>query len=671
MRRGWRWKMRLVLVAVGAWVSADGAEATRRPNIVFILTDDQRWDMMGLVQREQGERARFPWLKTPHLDRLAEEGVRFRNAFVVNSLCSPSRATFLTGMYGHANGIVNNHTPLSGDRPNWALELRKAGYATAYFGKWHMGNQAERPGFGHVASFVGQGVYFGCKFLVNGTETKTEGYVDDVSTDFAIAFMREHKDRPFGMVVGLKATHGPFDPPPRRANEYEGEIPRPTPNLSVRAVYLGGVATGREGDGTKINWGYLRCISGIDDNVGRVVAAIDELGLSDDTILVFAGDNGYYLREHQLGDKRTAYEESLRIPLLFRYPRIGARGTVVDAMVLNTDLAPTLLDLVGIPPPGPRHGRSWRPLLSGDVPPDWRKAWLYCYFRERGFQAPMTTAVRTETAKLIRYPGRDDWTEMFDLVADPYETRNLFGEPSHAALRAELEREFDRQAEAIGFHVPDFADQVGADAETGAAPAPRRNAWVLEYRFDRDEGGKVQNAAGPGPDGMAHGAPLADGRDGGRARAFDGKGYIEVPKSPELDPSRGPWTVEATLLPDDADGVVLARGGKTNGYILYLSGGRPTFAVASNGTLSKVEGKAPVTGRWVTVRAAITADRHLGLWVDGKPAARAPLKAFIADDPNDGMQIGADLKTPVLADGPHGFRGRIAAVRIFSGEAAP
>lgn len=668
---------RTILVAAGIALLTGGApaaEAPRKPNFILIVTDDQRWDMMGVVQREQGDRARFPFLRTPNLDRIAAEGVRFRNAFVVNSLCAPSRATFLTGNYGHVNGIVNNHTPFPAGNATWSTGLRKAGYRTAYIGKWHMGSQVERPNFDFAASFIGQGVYFDCKFFVDGVETKSSGYVDDVSVDYAIDFMTKNKDRPFAMTVGLKAVHGPFTPPPRREKDYDGESARPVPNLGKTAIYRGGVDAAKlkpgEAPAVKTNTGYLKCIPGIDDNVGRILHALDDLGLAGDTMLVFAGDNGYYLGEHGLGDKRTAYDESLRIPLLVRYPRAVAAGRTVDAMVLNVDMVPTWLDVAGVAGAPPMHGRSWRPLLAGDVPADWRKAWFYCYFYERGFQAPMTTAVRTETAKLIKYPGHDEWTEMFDLAADPYELTNLHADPARADLRKRLEAEYEAQAKAIGFKVPDFADPPGAEGGGRKAPAARKNAWVLDYRFDTDEGGKVIDASGAGSHGTAQGAPLAEGRDGRKARRFDGKGFVDVPKSPALDPSGGAWTVEATFKAGAPDGIVLARGGKTNGYMLHLAGGRPVFTVASHNGLSSVEGKAPVGDGWVTVRATISADQRLLLAVDGKPAGRAKLKAFIADDPNDGMQIGADERSPVLESAkiPR-FTGLIESVRVFSGEA--
>jgi arylsulfatase A-like enzyme len=217
----------------------------------------------------------------------------------------------------------------------------------------------------------------------------------------------------------------------------------------------------------------FRGINAVDDNVGRLLALLDELKLAEDTVFVFSSDNGYYLGEHALGDKRSAYEESLRIPMMVRYPRAVKAGRTDDRMVLNVDPAPTFLDLAGVPVPKEVHGRSWRPLLEGKEGVAWRDAFFYCYFFEKGFGVPTTTAVRTADAKLIKYPGHDEWTEVFDLKADPFETRNLAKTPEAAELRARLEAEYDRQAKALDFRIPDFADKPPAD---GSLPAPKDSA---------------------------------------------------------------------------------------------------------------------------------------------------------------------------------------------------
>lgn len=458
--------MKMTLLFLVATLVALPTRAAERPNFLFIYTDDQRWDALGVVQREQGERARFPWFATPNMDRLAASGVRFRNAFVTMSLCSPSRAAFLTGRYNHANGIVNNRTPLPADGVTYASLLRATGYKTAYIGKWHMGPQRDRPGFDFAASFIGQGRYFDCPIVVNGKETPSKGWVDDVSTDYALTFLDQHKEQPFALVLGFKTCHGPFQPAERAKERFAGEQLRPVPNLDAPAIYAQGAAErpkraaekARAGSGGEPNTalGQLRGLSAVDDNLGRLLDALDALRLSERTVVVFTSDNGYYLREHGLGDKRTAYEESMRIPMLVRWPKRFAAGRALDELALNIDIAPTFLELAGVPVPSAMQGRSLAPLLIGQSG-EWRKAFFYEYFEEQGFNAPTVLAVRTAAAKLVKYPGHDDWIELFDLQSDPYETRNLARDPAHKPLLNEMLAEFDRQAKAVAFRMPEGA----------------------------------------------------------------------------------------------------------------------------------------------------------------------------------------------------------------------
>ena len=234
------------------------------------------------------------------------------------------------------------------------------------------------------------------------------------------------------------------------------------PNLGLRPPFPVGPNDPIVKAGAVTSLGYFRCIAAVDDNLGRLLAALDELGLAQETVVVFSSDNGYYLGEHGLGDKRSLYEESIRIPLIARYPPQFPQGRVVDEMILNLDLAPTWLDLAGVAAPREMQGRSWRPVAAGQRP-DWRQAFLAQYFMENLFPAtPTTVAVRTATAKLILYPGHDDWTELFDLTADPYETTNLARDRAHAALLARMQVEFERETRAVAYRVPDYADQPGA-----------------------------------------------------------------------------------------------------------------------------------------------------------------------------------------------------------------
>jgi arylsulfatase A-like enzyme/predicted aspartyl protease len=495
LRKGLGRAVVLLAACVAGRVYAEGGAAPR-PNFVFLLSDDQRFDALGVVQREQGERGRFPWFETPALDRLAAEGVRFRNAFVVSALCSPSRAAFLTGRYNHSNGIANNRTPFPAGAVTFASLLRAAGYRTGYAGKWHMGPQrGARPGFDFSASFVGQGRYIDCPIEVDGKSTPSTGWVDDVVTGYAIEFLKREKEKPFLLCLGFKAPHGPRTAPERLKERFAGKEARPAPNAAhappflEREEYSTPAARNRNAKSAKKGTRaalappgaeglrtYFRQIAAVDENVGRVLAALDELKLAETTVVVFTSDNGYYLGEHGLGDKRTAYEESMRIPLLLRYPKLGAaaKGKTIDAMALNIDLAPTFLDFAGVSAPKEMQGRSWRPLLEGGAV-EWRKAFFYEYFYERNFRAPPVLGLRTETAKLIRYPGFESWTELFDLEKDPYETRNLAGERKEQleSMGAELER----RMEALEFRAPEGADPLPAgEYPKTAAATPERSA---------------------------------------------------------------------------------------------------------------------------------------------------------------------------------------------------
>lgn len=275
--------LRLFLCLAGL---ANAAAADRKPNFVLLFSDDHRWDAMGVVQREHGERGRFPFLATPGFDRLATEGVRFRNSFVTLSLCAPSRAAMLTGQYNHRNGITNNNKPFPTDAVTHASLLRAAGYQTAYVGKWHMGNQkGQRPGFDYSASFVGQGVHQNCSFEVNGTAQPTQGWTDDVSTDFAIEWMKKNRKAPFSLVLGFKSPHSPRggrNLPERLRETYAGKTTKPSPNCGVPAIFhkTAGGGAGEDEEpagltGNDVHLDYLRHITGVDENVARLLKALD------------------------------------------------------------------------------------------------------------------------------------------------------------------------------------------------------------------------------------------------------------------------------------------------------------------------------------------------------------------------------------------------------------
>ena len=677
-----------------AMLSASIAQAAERPNLLFIYTDDQRYDAVSVIQKEQGEQARFPWFQTPNMDRLAAEGVRFRNAFVVCSLCAPSRAVNLTGRYNHLNGVASNFRPFPVDNVTHASLLRAAGYTTAYVGKWHMDSQRERPGFDHHYSFIAHARYWDPMFIVDGKDTPTKGWVDDISTNYAIEFMKSQKGsgKPWLLIVGFKSPHGPCEPADRAKERFAGEKARTVPNLNTPTPYMGTRARSRTVEPTTgtvpVSLDYFRCISAADDCLGRLLDALDELGLAKNTIVIYTSDNGYYLGEHGLGDKRSAYDESLRVPFLVRDPRLGAkaRGRVVDEMVLNLDLAQSLLDFAGVRAPKEMQGRSWRPLLTGESTA-WRQSWFYEYFAEKqaNTRVPDITGVRTTDAKLIKYPGHDEWTELFDLKNDPYETHNLWPEARFASLRARLETEHERLAQEVGYRVPEYVDrppwwgkpggpdwQETPNAQGRAGESKPDATPGLRLHFDASAlaGDRLRDLSGHDNQGQTHSIVLAAGRSGKKALRFPGDGWIDVPKSASLDPSGNAWTVEVTLKPEKPDGMVLARGGRSQGYALWLRQGHPAFTVAINNKPITIEAKEVVTD-WATIMGTITVDHKATLHIDGRLAANATLPGLIERNPNEAMQIGADLGSPVVQPAPPKFAGWIESIRLFSGEAKP
>lgn len=475
--RVWRALLLLTLLllpaSVPAPVSVTRAQtAPQRPNIVFILSDDHRHDALGI--------AGHPLLKTPNLDRIGKEGVWFRQAMAVTPLCAPSRAAFLTGLYGHTSGFRMNNAPWPEKFPPSFLSVaREAGYRTAFIGKKHLYNTDEAlPGVDRWVSFVNQGLYVDPDVNIDGERKKLDGANGDLLTDFASDFIHQNRgqnrERPFAMVVAYKEAHSAQIAPPRfdalfeqdeivlpaTFNEDKSKKPaffEATPNIpdtGPGAQRPGGRRADsadltREQLALKKIRNYYRCVAALDDYVGRLMKALADAGQLDRTILVFAGDNGYFLGDHGRFEKGTPHEESVRIPFLMRYPPAIRPQTVSDELVLNIDLAPTLYDLAGLKGPAKLDGRSLRPIFAGKSrAADWRsEAYLEWQGRQgrpgdapaseppqrqaAGAQTPTPTwrALRTRTHKYAVY-FNGDLSELYDLRADPKETRNLIQEPS-------------------------------------------------------------------------------------------------------------------------------------------------------------------------------------------------------------------------------------------------
>ncbi|MHB1306139.1 MAG: sulfatase family protein [Limisphaerales bacterium] len=463
-----------ILLAWGLSIALGGqAAAPTQPNVLVILTDDQRWDALGVVQREQGAQALFPWFQTPHLDRIAAEGARFANVFVTTSLCSPSRASFLSGRFARRHQVLNNFTEYPHDLPGYPTRLRAAGYETAYIGKWHMGedNDVQRPGFDFWMSHRGQGNYFDNEFNINGTRRQIPGYYTTVVTDHAVDWIKRAHAKPWLLILGQKAPHGgPIQPEPRFAQEFDAfPVRKPSNYTSYRTAdgkpawleeslptwhgHRGPLYGLQEHD--KFVRTYLATLRSVDESVGRVYRALEDSGQLDNTVLVFTSDNGFVLGEHGRVDKRTMYEESIRIPMLVRYPLLAKPGTVIRQLVLSHDLAPSLIEICGAKPLKDITGRSFKPLLQGKDR-GWRTSFLYEYnFEEQFPYTPNVRGVRTDEWKLIHYPQGDGspdrfTAELYHLKDDPHELHNLIEDPAFAAPRRMLERELAKLSRQAG-----------------------------------------------------------------------------------------------------------------------------------------------------------------------------------------------------------------------------
>lgn len=437
------------------------AAETPKLNVVFVLIDDMRFDAMSF--------AGHPYLKTPAIDRLASTGVHFDNAFVTTSLCSPSRATFLTGLYAHNHGILDNVTRMDPALPTFPQLLKSAGYKTAFLGKWHMGGNHDdpRPGFDHWASFKGQGQYYVNDFNINGKRIKIEEYVTDAITRMSMEWLKENSDGPFMLYMSHKAVHGNFYPAERHKDLYaDVKIEYPASMEDTPENYFRKPRWVRE---QRNSWhgvddmyfkeftleecirNYDRCMQAVDDSVATLLKTLEELGKLDDTLIILAGDNGFLWGEHGLIDKRCMYEESLRIPMIAYCPKLyGTSGKRVPAMVLNLDVAPTILEAAGVKVPESIQGESFLKLPNDPGLP-WRTSFLYEYFWEVAYpETPSMTGIRTDRYKYVEYQGVFDCNELYDLQTDPREMHNRIStgrrkevtpDPEYAQIYAQLKKE--------------------------------------------------------------------------------------------------------------------------------------------------------------------------------------------------------------------------------------
>jgi arylsulfatase A-like enzyme len=461
------------------------AQKEKKPmNIIFILADDHRYDFMGFMNA-------VPGLETPGMDRMAKEGAHLKNAFVTTSLCSPSRASILTGQYAHTHTVVDNSAPLPGNLIFFPQYLQKKGYKTAFMGKWHMGNMGDmpQPGFDEWVSFQGQGQYYGNTLNVNGKREKLDSnnYITDELTKRAINWMSSVKDKPFCMYLSHKGVHAEFKPAKRHEGKYKD-----LPIICPESMYLTVTDSSKQygtitSPKTPVNYKdipqwvrkqryswhgvdymyhgqipfdkfyrlYLETLMAVDESIQQVMDWVEENGLKENTMVVYMGDNGFQFGEHGLIDKRNAYEASMRVPLLVWAPGMVKPGSVISQMILNIDLAPTFLEIAGIAKPSQMQGESFLPLLKGQNIA-WRDKIFYEYYWEQAFpQTPTTFAVRTDKYKYISYNGIWDINELYDLENDPMEMNNLIRNKSMDTIGLQMRDELNNWLEKTnGLQIP-------------------------------------------------------------------------------------------------------------------------------------------------------------------------------------------------------------------------
>jgi N-acetylglucosamine-6-sulfatase len=438
--------------------------------MIVVLVDDMRWDEIGV--------AGHPYVQTPNIDRVAKEGVYFRNSFTTTPLCSPARASFLTGQYAHTNGITDN---LARNEQSHRLEtfpkaLHATGYDTAFVGKWHMGNDdSPRPGFSKWAVMKGQGEAINPEINIDGVRQQFNGYVTDILTDISIEFINTPRDNPFLLYVSHKALHpnitqlddgstasapsgrGGFIAADRHVGMYADVIvPRRASSSVIPADKP--VLMRQINDMPPLGPDTItpertikerqEMLMAVDDGLGTLMDALETQGQLDNTIVVVTSDHGYWYGEHGLGaERRLAYEEASRIPLMIRYPEKIEAGTRPSELVLNIDLAPTLLEFAGVAPGDHIQGVSLLPVINGSAP-DWRESILLEYYSDTVFERIYQMgykAVRTDRYKYIQYQDLDDMDELYDLAYDPYELTNIIGDPEASTILENMKSELHKQ----------------------------------------------------------------------------------------------------------------------------------------------------------------------------------------------------------------------------------
>lgn len=458
----------------------------RQPNILYVMSDDHAAHALSCY----GSRVNL----TPNLDRVAAEGMRLTNCFCTNSICTPSRAAILTGLHNHRNGVLTLSDRFDGRQQTFPKLLQAAGYQTALVGKWHLGHggDADPTGFDYWDVLPGQGAYHDPKMFEMGVERQYSGYTTDLITDLSIDWLqRRDTSRPFLLCVHHKAPHRPWEPHPKYSSLYEDvDLAEPETfnddyatrseaaksakmriERDLNAEDLKGDPPAGLSPAEEKHWkyeryikDYLRCVASIDESMGRLLTYLDQEDMARDTVVVYTSDQGFFLGDHGWYDKRFMYEESLRMPLLVRYPPSVTPGSTCAEIVTNIDFAPTLLDFAGVDAAEPMQGRSFKALLEGSATEKWNGAVYYRYWEHLSNPHKVVAhyGLRTERYKLIYYygealgssgaidePRAPEW-ELFDLEEDPTELRNVYGDPAYAVLSNDLTEQLYRLKAEVG-----------------------------------------------------------------------------------------------------------------------------------------------------------------------------------------------------------------------------
>ena len=460
----------LIFLFLLCTVKISAEKNDKKPNFLFILVDDQPHDAVGFSER-------YPFLKTPNIDKLASEGVNIKNFFVTQSICSPSRASFLTGTYPHIHGVNQNNKFVDPDWDTYApysVHLQKNGYETAHIGKIHMahkrGKKHIRPGFDYWFSFIGQGQYFDPRVNDNGIETQEKGYITDILTKKTVDWLENKRDsnKPFSLNLWHKAVHEKHLPAPRHKNLFKNEkLPKPPydthketfkgkPEWQRRKTYgfkwkKGDIIPAELNEkkwpiNKYKNMQLLRSLIAVDESLGKVIEALEKIGELENTVIIYSSDNGYFMGEHTFKDKRLAYENSIRVPMIIRYPRLIKESTEIDEQCLNIDLAPTILELAGIDKPNYMQGESMLDIITGKKNSKWRKSILFEYYVDDAwpYAGPDQLAVRTNQFKLVDNFLENDIDELYDLINDPGEMNNLINDEEYETIELELRNESKR-----------------------------------------------------------------------------------------------------------------------------------------------------------------------------------------------------------------------------------